>query len=136
MSDQAEGLRRISQQSKSRIHSNFLPRGGTPTSPKVITVTSGKGGVGKTSLVVNLSLALAKLGKKVVIIDADLGCANVEVLLGSFPPYTLYDILYGDKSIDEIIMEGPEGIEFISGGSGLQELANLGSEQRERIINS
>lgn len=106
-----------------------------PTS-RVIAVSSGKGGVGKTNLVVNLAITLASLGKRVVVFDADLGLANAEVLMGLSPPYTLYDCLYGDKTIKEIIVPGPNGIQLVSGGSGFMELANLNNNKRRRLIES
>ncbi|NTW05871.1 MAG: MinD/ParA family protein [Peptococcaceae bacterium] len=103
---------------------------------RVIAVSSGKGGVGKTNLVVNLAITLAGLGKRVAVFDADLGLANVEVLMGVSPPYTLFDCLYGDKTIDEIIVPGPNGVRLVSGGSGFLELANLGNKKRRRLIES
>ncbi len=103
---------------------------------RVITVSSGKGGVGKTNLVVNLAITLASLGKRVVIFDADLGLANAEVLMGVSPPYTLFDCLYGDKTIEDIIVPGPKGVKLVSGGSGFLELANLGNKKRRRLIDS
>lgn len=96
---------------------------------RVITVTSGKGGVGKSSISVNLGIQLKKLGKNVIILDADFGLANIEVMLGIRPKYSLVDLLYNNKTLDQIITSGPEGIGFISGGSGIKELANLTREQ-------
>lgn len=103
---------------------------------RVIAVTSGKGGVGKTSLVVNLGITLAGMGQRVVIFDADLGLANAEVLMAINPPSTLFDCLYGDKSIEDIIIPGPCGLKLISGGSGFLELANLDSVRRQKLIES
>lgn len=102
--------------------------------PRAIAVSSGKGGVGKTSLSVNLALCLAKMGCRATLFDADLGMANVEVMLGLAPPYSLYDVLYGDKTLEEIIMQGPWGLNIISGGSGFLELANLDQNRRQRLI--
>ncbi len=96
---------------------------------RVITVTSGKGGVGKSSVSVNLGIQISKMGKKVIILDADFGLANVEVMLGIRPKYTLADLIFHGKGIEDIITEGPCGIGFISGGSGIQELANVTKEQ-------
>ncbi|WP_341473744.1 MinD/ParA family protein [Desulfofundulus thermobenzoicus] len=103
---------------------------------RVIAVTSGKGGVGKSNLTVNLGLALASLNRRVIILDADLGLANVEVLLGVSPPYTIYDCLYRNRDIREVLLPAPGGIQFISGGSGFLELANLDRARRQRLISS
>lgn len=112
--DQAEQLRNI-------VKKQSLP----DKLARVITVTSGKGGVGKSNLSVNLGIQLSKMGKRVVILDADFGLANVEVMLGIRPKYNLADLIYGNKSLQEIITAGPEGLMFISGGSGIQELSNI-----------
>jgi flagellar biosynthesis protein FlhG len=103
---------------------------------RVITVASGKGGVGKTNLVVNLAIALSRLGKRVVVMDADLGLANVDILLGLLPMYNLLDVVRGIKTLEEIMVSGPEGMKVIPGGSGLVELANLAMDQRERLMTS
>ncbi|BAF60251.1 ATPase [Pelotomaculum thermopropionicum SI] len=102
--------------------------------PRAIAVTSGKGGVGKTSLVVNLALCMSKMGRKVTLFDADLGLANAEVMLGIVPPYSLYEVLYGNKTIEEIAVQGPLGIKVISGGSGLLEMANLDRNRRQHLF--
>lgn len=96
---------------------------------RVITVTSGKGGVGKTSISVNLAILLSKMGKRVILLDADFGLANIEIMLGIRPEYSLADLFIKGKSIVEIITQGPEGIGFISGGNGIQELTNLTKDQ-------
>ncbi|MGB9903164.1 MAG: MinD/ParA family protein [Desulfotomaculales bacterium] len=105
-----------------------------PGDARVVAVASGKGGVGKTSLVVNLSLALAELDRRVVILDADLGLANVEVLMGVTPLYTLRDCLCGGKEITEILTPAPLGVQIISGGSGFLELAHLSARQQQKIV--
>ncbi len=92
---------------------------------RVITVTSGKGGVGKSNVCVNLAIQFKKLGKRVIIFDADFGLANIEVIFGIVPKYNLFDMIYNNKEITDIITEGPLGIEFISGGSGVMELLKL-----------
>ncbi|RKL62942.1 MinD/ParA family protein [Thermoanaerobacteraceae bacterium SP2] len=92
---------------------------------KVYCVTSGKGGVGKTNLSINLSLVLQELGKRVLLVDADLGLANVDVIAGLYPKYNISHILSREKTINEIILEGPMGIKILPGASGLYEMANL-----------
>ncbi len=104
------------------------------TNARVIAVTSGKGGVGKTSVSVNLAIEISKMGKKVVVFDADFGLANVEVMLGIRPRYNLLDLIHDQKSITEIITKGPNGIGFISGGSGVSELAALDSNSIKLLI--
>ncbi|WPX08386.1 MinD/ParA family protein [Anaerocellum danielii] len=130
MKDQAQGLRNLVR--KAEISTNVhVYQGGLS---KVVTITSGKGGVGKTNLTVNLAIALKKIGKRVLIIDADLGLSNVEVLLGTSPKYNVKDVLEGKKDIFSIVEEGPLGIKFISGGSGIVDLANLDEERLLRLI--
>jgi len=116
--DQAEQLRMLVKQQERR----------TPTA-RVITVTSGKGGVGKTSIAVNLAIQIQRLGKRVIVLDADFGLANIEVMLGIRPQYNLADLMFRGKNLSEIITKGPEDIGFISGGSGIQELARMTKEQ-------
>ena len=115
--DQTEQLRKMVQQTDSK------PKA------RVITVTSGKGGVGKTSISINLAIQLKRLGKRVVVFDADFGLANIEVMLGVRPQYNLADMMFRGKDLAEIITQGEEGIGFISGGSGIQELASMNREQ-------
>ena len=116
--DQAEQLRRLVKGQERH-----------QTAARVITVTSGKGGVGKTSIAVNLAIQIQRLGKRVIILDADFGLANIEVMLGIRPQYNLADLMFRGKTLNEIITRGPEGVGFISGGSGIQELARMTKEQ-------
>ena len=96
---------------------------------RVITVTSGKGGVGKSSIAVNVALQMQREGKRVVILDADFGLANVEIMMGIRPKHNLADLMFKGKTLNDIVTEGPEGVGFISGGSGIKELSNLTKEQ-------
>jgi len=116
--DQAEQLRKLVQKN-----------GRQQSVARVITVTSGKGGVGKSSISVNLAIQLSRMGKKVIIFDADFGLANIEIMLGIRPQYNLADLMFRGKNLQDIITEGPDKIGFISGGSGIQELTRLSREQ-------
>ncbi|MFZ5944436.1 MAG: AAA family ATPase [Bacillota bacterium] len=103
---------------------------------KVIAITSGKGGVGKTSFTINFGITLSQMGYRTFIIDADLGTANVDVLLDLHPKYNLNHILSREKDILDIMIEGPGGVQLIPGGSGLQNLADLDEWHFNRLINS
>jgi len=103
---------------------------------RVISVTSGKGGVGKTNCVVNLAISLARQGKRVLILDADLGLCNLDVMLGLSPKYNINHVLSGEKKLREIIVTGPAGIMVIPAASGIQELTNLTVEQRLALTSS
>ena len=103
---------------------------------RVIAISSGKGGVGKSTFVVNLGIALARMGHKVALIDADLGTANIDVMLKIEPLFNLTHLIRGEKTLSEIIVEGPAGVRVVPGGSGLQELANLNEWQFGRLLAS
>lgn len=120
--DQAAKLRQMVQEEQ------------TMSAARVIAVTSGKGGVGKTSISVNLAIEFAKKGKRVVIMDADFGLANVEVMLGIRPRFGLLDLIHERKDIRDIITKGPNGVGFISGGSGVAELAALDNNSIKLLI--
>ncbi|CAB1059699.1 Flagellar synthesis regulator FleN [Olavius sp. associated proteobacterium Delta 1] len=104
------------------------------TKARVIAITSGKGGVGKTSIVANLGYAFTKMGKKVLILDADLGLGNLDVLLGLAPKYNLSHVIMDEKTIEEILVEGPGKMKILPASSGIQELTNLTRKQKINIL--
>lgn len=130
--DQAEQLRNI-------IKANSVANqtmGNVPKRPvaRVITVTSGKGGVGKSNTAINLAIQFRKMGQKVIILDADFGLANIEIMFGAVPKHNLCDLIYQGKNIREIITWGPMDVGFISGGSGIAGMSNLSREYLVYII--
>ncbi len=118
--DQAETLRNEAEHSESNI--------------RVISVTSGKGGMGKTNTVANLAVSFAKMGKRVLILDADLALGNIDVLFGVLPQFTLDDVFSGQKRLEDIIVKGPCGIQILPTGSGTDEMAELTPEQKMLLI--
>ncbi len=105
-----------------------------PHSVRVITVTSGKGGVGKTNVSANLAIALSNQGKKVLVMDADLGLGNIDVLLGLHPKFTLESVISGEHTLDEVMIDGPGGIKVIPAASGIKNMAELTANQHAGII--
>lgn len=101
---------------------------------RVIAVTSGKGGVGKTSFSVNLAISMARQGQRVAILDGDLGLGNIDIVLGLVPTYTLSDVIFGDKSIRDVVIPGPEGTWIIAGGNGVYELANVSDGHLDKFM--
>ncbi|ADK85683.1 Cobyrinic acid ac-diamide synthase [Desulfarculus baarsii DSM 2075] len=124
--DQATSLRRMAER----------PRQGASSAPplRTMAITSGKGGVGKTNITVNLALCLARLGRKVLIIDADLGLANVDIVLGLNPQYTIRDVIHGDKTLDEVILEGPGGVQILPATSGVAEMTSLTKDEKMMLL--
>jgi flagellar biosynthesis protein FlhG len=135
LQDQAENLRQLVERLNAPLGAE------KPIEPhvncRVIAVTSGKGGVGKTNISVNFALAMANRGKKVLLFDADMGLANVDVMLGIVPHFNLAHVLTGQKTLAEIITEGPNGIRLVASGSGgVRELADLNDDQRNKFLNA
>lgn len=122
--DQAEQLR------------NIIKATSQPQRPlaRVITVTSGKGGVGKSNTAINLAIQFRKMGQRVIILDADFGLANIEIMFGAVPKHNLCDLIYQGKSIQDIITWGPMEVGFISGGSGIAGMSNLSRDYLNYII--
>ena len=133
MEDQAEKLREIMKNKKfEEDQSENLNIFGNKT--KIITIASGKGGVGKTNISTNLALAYAKVGKKVIVLDADLGLANVNVVMGIIPKYNLYHVIRKQKRMSEVIIDTDYGIQIVAGASGFSKIANLTDEERADFI--
>ncbi len=120
MPDQATGLRRMVD----------------PRPIQVIAVTGGKGGVGKTNVSVNLAIAMADMGKRVLLLDADLGLANIDVALGLHPEYDLSHVLRGEMGLQEILVEGPSGIRVAPAASGVQRMAELSEAEHAGLIHA
>ena len=118
-----------------RIPPGILEEGTKPEGEsRIISIASGKGGVGKTSLAINLGIALSQFGRNVLVIDADLGLANVNVMLGIVPKYNLSSIIQGNRSVNEVITETEYGISIIAGASGFLQLAEMPAQVQQKII--
>ncbi|BCS55808.1 MinD/ParA family protein [Geobacter sp. SVR] len=136
MGDQADTLREMARSARKKQKSDAAPQGDVSIQKgiRVISVTSGKGGVGKSNVVSNLAIALSMQGKKVLLIDADLGLGNLDVLLGLSPVYNLNHVLNGEKNLSDILIDGPAGIKIIPAGSGVQELTSLGQHEKLKLL--
>ncbi len=129
MQDQAELLREMMKKKNDTVSEEQKA-----PSTRIITVASGKGGVGKTNVSINLALAYARMGKKVIVLDADLGLANVNVVLGVIPKFNLYHVIRKQKTMKEVILDTNYGIQIVAGASGFSRVANLTDEERNNFI--
>lgn len=135
--DQASELRKIVSARSSGVSrkvSQKTSKNNPNHTPRVISVTSGKGGVGKTNIVGNLAVAFSKLGKKVLIFDADLGLANIDIIFGVHPEFNIGHVISGEKELSEVIVDGPEGIRIIPAGSGVANLTSLTEGQQMHLL--
>ncbi len=128
--DQAAKLRQIVRDTQPRRPRRHR----LPASVRAIAITSGKGGVGKTNTVLNLSIALSSLQRRVFLLDADMGLANVDVLLGLTPRFTLEHVVKGEKLIEDVILEGPHGLKILPSSSGISELSELKFTEQARLF--
>ncbi|WP_446897142.1 MinD/ParA family protein [Clostridium sp. LBM24168] len=129
MLDQAEKLRKLAEENKKKGEKNI-----SSSKPIIITVTSGKGGVGKSNFVVNAAICLQKMKKNVLIFDADMGMGNDDLLMGFLPKYSVYDIMFKDKSMEDVIIKGPFGIQLLPGGTGVPKFSDAGESERNNFI--
>lgn len=129
MQDQANTLRTMETTADSAVSADHQE-----SATRVYAITSGKGGVGKTAVVANTATAMAKTGKKVLILDADLGLANIDVVFGLAPRYNLNHFFAGDQDLSSILVEGPHGIKILPAGSGVQNFTRLDSNQKLKLL--
>ncbi|MCL1979725.1 MAG: AAA family ATPase, partial [Proteobacteria bacterium] len=126
-SDQACTLRAINSPVRTETRSGQI-------ATRVFSITSGKGGVGKTAVVANLAVLLARMGKRVLILDADLGLANIDVVFGLAPSHNLNNFFTGEQGLESILVDGPEGIKILPAGSGVQRFTRLDAQQKMRLL--
>lgn len=132
--DQADTLRQMATRARPREGFVAAAEKEKPHGIRVISVTSGKGGVGKSNVVVNLAMSLAILGKKILIVDGDLGVGNLDVLLGLSPQFNLNHVLSGEKNLSDILVDVSPGVKLIPAGSGVQEYTTLGQHEKIRLL--
>ncbi|MBZ0648482.1 AAA family ATPase, partial [Clostridioides difficile] len=132
MIDQAQILRKMAME-KRGLDEIIVENENTP---KIITIASGKGGVGKSNLATNLSICLTKLNKKVLILDADIGMSNIDIIMGVNVKGTIIDVINGEKNIEDIISQTKYGVNIISGGSALNHIEDFTEAQRNKFIHS
>jgi flagellar biosynthesis protein FlhG len=135
--DQATNLRKIVKKESGKVHKLRVKNRSyhQKSSPMVFAVTSGKGGVGKTNIVGNLAITYQRMKKRVLIFDADLGLANIDIIFGINPKYTIEDVIKGEKELSQIIATGPEGVAIIPASSGVQELSHLTEGHKINLLN-
>ncbi|PIE04681.1 MAG: ATP-binding protein [Spirochaetales bacterium] len=121
MTDQAEKLREIARKQAEK-------------KTRIIAIASGKGGVGKTNAAINMAIAYTNIGKKVLVLDADLGLANVNVVMGVIPKFNLYHVIRKQKQMKDIILDTPYGVQIVAGASGFSRIANLSEEERKNFV--
>lgn len=131
MKDQAEKLREMALNARLKIEKEILQN---QQKSKVIVIGSGKGGAGKSTIALNLSIELCRRDKKVLLFDADLGLANIDIMLGIVPKFNLYHVVNGKKTIKDITITTEEGLDIIPGGSGIYELANLSQDRVKNLL--
>jgi flagellar biosynthesis protein FlhG len=138
--DQAASLREMIKGEADKISKRGRDTGGgsssAPARPRVIAISSGKGGVGKTNVVGNLAVQCQRMGKRVLVLDADLGLANIDIIFGINPTHTIEEVIKGEKELSQIIVKGPEGVSLIPASSGVQELAHLTEGQKIHLLSA
>lgn len=132
MRDQADKLRQLLLNKKSDGDIHISNAKGKET--RVIAITSGKGGVGKTNFTINLAISLSNLGYKIIVFDADIGLGNIDIVLGVVPRNNISSVINGTKDILDIMTDGPNGIKIIPGGSGVKDLNDLSEEKIDNMI--